>query len=457
MSSAMSATGRTADAGQVVHNALDRYFQEIRTAARKVEAKRTTAAEISLELTEKDASFAAFTEVTDVGLTQVESRTHILDLMRNPGARTTKTMASLLMIARAAAHIRRTGERVLLFTPTSGNKGTALRDAVARAHATGLATPDELRIVMLAPEASRSKLRDCALTGDQTLRTANPVVLARVEQPADVKRLSSEVVQRHAAEILDTTGFRVWYTLDLDNYRIADAVRAFVEAELLPITADSAPRVHAHAVSSAFGLLGYHLGHQLLTEGLPGHAAPARHPGFHLVQQLATADMVTSLLGTKPPDYSYDETVGAWRQDVAAEFPAVTDDPQEVIDPTFYTKEPPTRAQVNEIIARHGGGGIVVSRRECLEHFDRVRALAAAAGIEITADPALIREWSLVKALTGVLLSRERGLLAPDTEVVVHASGYYSDELLPALREEHLTRADTVDDLARAVLAAAHA
>ncbi|GHE35622.1 hypothetical protein CP980_28985 [Streptomyces vinaceus] len=453
----MSETGHAAGSGKVVRNALDRYFEEIRTAARTVEGERTSPADIPLELTGKPAAFAAFTEVTDVGLTRVDQRTHILDLMRNPGARTTKTMASLLMIARAAAHIRRTGERIMLFTPTSGNKGTALRDAVARAHATGLATPDELRIVMLAPEASRNKLRDCALTGDQALRTANPVVLAKVERPADVKQLSSEVVQRHTAEILDTTGFRLWYTLDLDNYRIADAVRAFVEAELLPITADSAPRVHVHAVSSAFGLLGYHLGHRLLTEGLPGYAAPARHPGFHLVQQLATADMVTSLLGTKVPDYTYDATTGLWQQDAVAEFPAVTDDPREVIDPTFYTKEPPTRTQINDIVARHGGGGIVVSRRECLEHFDQVRALAAVAGIEIAADPTLIREWSLVKALTGVLLSRERGLLGPDTDVVVHGSGYYSDELVPALREDHLTRVGTVDDLARAVLAAAHA
>ncbi|WP_316529399.1 DUF6002 family protein [Kitasatospora brasiliensis] len=453
----MSETGQPAVNGQVVHNALDRYFEEIRTAARKVGAERAAAPEIPLELTERPASFAAFTSVTDIGLTQVDPRTHILDLMRNPGARTTKTMASLLMIARAAAHIRRTGERVLLFTPTSGNKGTALRDAVARAYATGLATPDELRIVMLAPDASRSKLRDCALTGDQVLRTANPVVLARVGRPADVKLLSSEVVERHAAEILDTTGFRIWYTLDLDNYRIADAARAFAEAELMPITADSAPRLHVHSVSSAFGLLGYHLGHQLLTEGLPGRAAPARHPGFYLVQQLATADMVTSLLGTKVPDYTYDEAAGVWRQDAALEFPAVTDDPEEVIDSTFYTKEPPTRAQINGIVAHHGGGGIVVSRRECLERFEQVRALAANAGIAIAADPALIREWSLVKALTGVLVSRERGLIGSDTDVVVHGSGYYSDELLPALREEHITRADTVDDLARAVLAAAHA
>ena len=36
--------GRATVTGHVVHNALDRYFQEIRTAARKVTAERTTAA-----------------------------------------------------------------------------------------------------------------------------------------------------------------------------------------------------------------------------------------------------------------------------------------------------------------------------------------------------------------------------------------------------------------------------
>lgn len=453
----MPAVGQAAVTGQVVRNVLDRYFQLIRAAARKAEAARTAPGLIPLEMDAKPAAFTRFTEVTDVGLTQIRPQLYLLDLMRNPGARTTKTVASLLMIARAAAHIRRTGERVLLVTPTSGNKGTALRDAVARAYETGLATPDELRIVMLAPEASRSKLRDCPLTGEQSLRTANPVVVADVERPGDVKELSREVVERSAAEILETTGFRIWYTLDLDNYRIADAVRAFVEAELLPVTERSAPRLHAHAVSSAFGLLGYHLGHQLLGDGATGLPEPALHPGFFLVQQLATADMVTSLLGTKAPQYTYDEAAGLWRQSTTPEFPAVTDHPREVIDATFYTKEPPTRTQVNEIVARHGGGGVVVSRRECLEKFGEVRSLAADAGISIAADPSLIREWSLVKAITGVLVARERSLIAADTDVVVHASGYYSDELLAPLRDEHLTRAATVDDLAKVVLAAAHA
>ncbi|GHH43344.1 DUF6002 family protein [Lentzea cavernae] len=445
----MSAAGKTIVSG-VVPNALSRYFEEIQATARAVAAGRADQPVIPLVPVER---FDAFTDVTDIGLTEVDDHTYLLDLIRNPAVRTTKTVASLLMISRAVSHIRRTGERVLLITPTSGNKGTALRDAVARAYATGIVTPDQLRIVMLAPRASRSKLRGSPLTADATLRTANPLVLAHVDRPADVKLISGEVVARLEQEVLDTTGFRVWYTLDLDNYRIADAVRAFAEAELLPITGDSPPRTHAHAVSSAFGLLGYGLGLRRLAErGTP----VARHPGFFLVQQLATADMVTSLLNTKVPDYEFDAASGLWRQDAAPEFPLVTADPEEVIDSTFYTKAPVTSTEINAIVERHGGGGVVVSKRECLDRFDRVRALAARAGIEV-AEPGLIREWSLVKALTGVLVARERGLIAPGTDVVVHVSGYYSDELIAPMRDDHVVAADTPDEFARVVLAAANA
>src|SRR5262249_2257682 len=81
----------------------------------------------------------------------------LLDLMRNPATSTTKTLASLLIVARAIEFIRRTGQPVIIFTPTSANKGTALRDAVDRALQEGLAGPDQLRIVMLAPESGLGK------------------------------------------------------------------------------------------------------------------------------------------------------------------------------------------------------------------------------------------------------------------------------------------------------------
>jgi hypothetical protein len=450
----MSVAGRETAVTGVVRNALARYHPEIRAAAQLAVAERE--ADLAIPLAPPEI-VPEFTDVTDVGLTEIDRDTFLLDLMRNPGARTTKTMASLLMVSRAVGHIRRTGEKVLIFTPTSGNKGTALRDAVARAYRTGLATPEQLRMVMLVPGNSRAKLRDCALTADAALLAANPVAVADVAQPADVKGLAADVLAEHEELVLDKTGFRIWYTLDLDNYRIADSVRALVEAELLPFTPDSRPRLHAHAVSSAFGLLGYSLGRRLLTEGLTRYPTAAGHPGFFLIQQLATADMVTSLLGKDVPGYGYDRASGCWRQDTAPEFPAATDDPVETIDPTFYTKAPVTRTAVNTIVARHGGGGIVVSKRECLERFGETRALAANAGIDIAADPALIREWSLVKALTGVLLARERGLVRPGTEVVVHASGYYSDELVPPVADRHLSPVRTAADLADVVFGAASA
>lgn len=375
-----------------VRNTLSRYFDDIQTAARAVAAARAEQPPIPLTLSERSPGFDAFADVTDVGLTEVAERLHVLDLMRNPGSHTTKTPASLLMVARAADHVRRTGEGVLILTPTSGNKGTALRDAVARAHAAGLADPERLRIATIVPQASRDKLRACPLAADQDSRRAHPLILAAVGQPAEIKGLAAAVADRYADEILAKNGFRLWFTLDLDNYRIADSLRAFVEAELMPITTDSAPRIHAHAVSSAFGLLGYHLGHRMLAEGRTGLPGPAWHPGFLLVQQLATPDMVTSVLKTEVPRYERDPGTGLFHQDLRPEFPAVTDDPGEVIDPTFYTRNPVTSAAVDDLIGRHGGGGIVVSRRECEARLDTVRALAATAGIDIPAlaDPRVV-------------------------------------------------------------------
>ncbi|MEK8146032.1 DUF6002 family protein [Streptomyces sp. M10(2022)] len=230
-----------------------------------------------LELAAKSAEFTKFTEVTDVGLTQVQSHTYILDLMRNPGARTTKTVASLLMIARAAAHIRRTGERVLLLTPTSGNKGTALRDAVARAYETGLATPDELRIAVLAPR------RRGPAAGLSAHRRAVP---ADGEPDGPRRRQAAgrcEAAQQRGRGTVRRGDLRHYGLPHLVHARPRQLPHRGCGARLrrgrTPATHWAVrARVHAHAVSSAFGLLGYHLGHQLLTDGLPGFAAPATHP-----------------------------------------------------------------------------------------------------------------------------------------------------------------------------------
>jgi uncharacterized protein DUF6002 len=442
----------------VVSNVLARYYAGVREAGRQVTAERgsTRRADVAFDMPELNDRLTKFMDVSDIALTEVDHRLYMMDLMRNPGTRTAKTFASAVMVARAARHFQRTGEPLLLVTPTSGNKGTALRDAVARAYATGLASPADLRIAVLVPRASRDKLRECPLSTDPGLRAVNPVMVADVAKPADVKVLGSQAVQEQAAAIAQATGFRLWYTLDIDNYRTADCVRAFAEADLMPMEADSPSRVQAHAVSSAYGLLGYHLGHQLLADGRwIGPTPPARHPALFLIQHLATPDMVVSLLGITPPDYVRNPGNGLWRQAAEPAFPAVTDDLAETIDPTFYTQAPPTSAQLNPIVKEHGGGGVIVSRRECLDRYDQVRELASHAGIAVETDPSLIREWSLVKGLTGVLVARERGLLDPAADIVLHASGYFTDALIPPVPDTHVTVVGHQQDLARCLFAAA--
>ncbi len=252
-----------------------------------------------------------------------------------------------------------------------------------------------------------------------------------------MKALARSAFERLAGE---RTRFTPWFTLDLDNYRIADTVRACAEAELDPIRPDSAPRLHVHAVSSAYGLLGYHLGVELLRRGDgSGLAAPHRHPGFLLVQQLATPDMVLSLLkgGTGRdllPEYRRGGAADPWRQDGEPNFPAVTDAPDERLDATFYTGAPATSGAINELIGRYGGTGVVVSRRECLDRYEEIAGLLAPLGHHLPQDPADIREWSLVKAFAGAMVAVERGLVAPGTDLLVHGSGFYTDATLAPLR-----------------------
>lgn len=250
-------------------------------------------------------------------------RTALLDLTRNPGTNTTKTFASLLIVARAVEYIRRTGERVLIFSPTSANKGTALRDAVLRAVDTGLVTADQLRVAVLAPGGCRDKQRASRLSADPELRALNPLLCYTGERAEDVKQLGRAFVQRYAQSAHDRAGLNVWFSLELRNYLIADAARAFFEHRVAP-TAGAAPRVHAHAVSSAYGLLGYNLGRDVLEAA--GEAAAADRPGFLLVQHLGTPDMVLHLRRGNfdragVPAYRLED--GLYRQDADPHFPAV--------------------------------------------------------------------------------------------------------------------------------------
>ncbi len=141
-------------------------------------------------------------------------------------------------------------------------------------------------------------------------------------------------------------GTNLWFSLALPNYLVADTARAYFEQDADPTDAAGRPRLHAHAVSSAFGLLGYHRGRTVLERD--GRASAASRPATLLVQHLATSDMVLSLRHggfdrDALPGYRRDAATGLFRQDADEpdpHFPATLHDPDEVLDPTFYTRRP---------------------------------------------------------------------------------------------------------------------
>lgn len=377
----------------------------------------------------------------------------LLDLTGNPGTRTTKTFPSLLIVARAVEYIRRTGEPVMIFSPTSANKGTGLRDAVLRAVSAGLVRPDQLRIVTLAPASCRGKLRQSRLAEDPQLRALNPLLLYTGDEPEAVKPLGREFVDTYADKL---AGVNVWYSLELRNYLVADTARAFFEQRVDPTDAAPRPRWHAHAVSSAFGLLGYHTGRKILEE--TGRADPDTRPGSLLVQHLGTPDMVLNLCHgdfdrANVPSYRVDEDSLLFRRDGDdPHFPAVTYNPDEVLDPTFYTHRPVTSTAMNEIIARHGGDGIVVSLAECITRYPLLRSWLAGSARPLPADFRDLREWSTVMAFTGVLNAIDRGLVPDGHDVVVHGSGSYTTADFDPLDAAAITPVRTVKDIADALL-----
>ncbi|CAM5435536.1 hypothetical protein GCM10010329_52500 [Streptomyces spiroverticillatus] len=369
-------------------------------------------------------------------------RLALLDLMGNPATRTAKTFAALIVVARAIRHVRETGERLLLLTPSSANGATALRDAVLRAVEHGLVTPDELRIACVVPANSVDKVWSSGLSYDAGLRARNPVIVNEGDGTA-VRELARQGAEAFAAEGEHRAGTRVWQAPGLDDHRAADSLRAFYEADFMPLRGGT--RWHAHAVAGAFGLLGHHLGTELLERAAP-HDTP--RPGYLLVQHLRTPDLVLDLHGERrAPVYRLDPASGLYAQHASPHFPARTFDPDESIDPTFCTTHPTTAPLVSSIVREQGGSGIVVSLHECLERYGQARALAGTGGVQLPYDPRHLREWSLVMALTGTLLAIERGLVRAD-EVVVHGSGSYDSGDFTPLPAPTLHTARNPADLA---------
>lgn len=406
-------------------------------------------------LPELDERVRAFLDAATAGWHGIGTyrghRLSLLDLTGNPGTGTTKTFASLVIVARAVEYIRRTGEPVVIFSPTSANKGTALRDAVLRAIDARLVTQEQLRVVVLAPRSCQAKLRASRLSDDERLRELNPLLLYGGDEPEQVKALGRQFVDEHAARF----DANLWFSLELRNYLVADTARAFFEQRADPTdAAGAAPRLHAHAVSSAFGLLGYHKGRDVLEAR--GEASVASRPASLLVQHSATADMVINLRHGDfdrghLPRYQHDPVTGLHTQSSDPRFPQVTYDPDEVLDPTFYTRRPATSPAMNDLIARFGGDGIVVSLAECVERYPRVRSLLAGTGCALPADFRTLREWSVVMAMTGVFNAIDRDLVEPGRDIVVHGTGVYADHHYQPLPASAMTPVATVADIAGAV------
>ena len=440
-----------------VENALARYYDRAREAARLLAAETTPGHpgfQPGFDLPPMSEDLRRYLAASDVSVHELDAyQGHaltLLNMMGNPGTRTTKTFASLLMVARAVHHIRSTGERIAIVTPSSANKATALRDAVQRAVDCGLVTGDELRIAVVVPGAARRKLWSSPLSQDPGRRARNPVITYDGPQRAAVKDLAVSFVDKFGAEAESRTGFRIWYSLAIANYKMADALRALVERDTLG-PAPQAGRLHAHAVSSAYGLLGHAFGHHRLL-GSEGTA-----PRYLLVQHLDTPDMVLHLRHgdfsrAHLPEFAYDPATGLHRQDADPRFPAVTADPGETLETTFYTQTPVTAEEMSGLIHRQGGDGIVVSLHECFSRYPQIRALLGAAGLSLPADPRLLREWSLVMAFTGVLNAADRGLLGAGDDIVVHGSGSYHTGDFTELAEAAVTPVADVDELADVII-----
>jgi hypothetical protein len=450
---------RTSPAARVgsdlLPNALTHYYDELSRVLDHAAAQAPTGSAEQFapgwRLPEPSPELDAFFGASDISVhdlgTYRDTRLRLLNLMHNPRTRTTKTFASLMIVARAVAHIRLTGEAVMIITPSSANKATALRDAVQRAHECGLVTAEELNILCVVPSTSRHKLWRSRLGDDPELRRRNPLAVLDTDEPGQVKALAREVADTEAAALRARHGVRLWHSLELANYAVADTARALFERDHLP----AAPRLHAHSVSSAFGLLGHFYGQQWHT----GQEWPSTGAGYFLVQHLGTPDMVASLhrhsFGYRP---AWQASQGLYTQRTDPRFPSVAYAPDEEIDSTFYTRTPATSTRMNEIIGHQGGGGIVVSLPECLARYPHIRQLLEPAGVLLPADPRQLREWSLVMAVTGVLNAADRDLLdLPD--VLVHGSGSYHTGDYQAPETDQLRPFGSVGDLRQLVHAAA--
>ncbi|HEF4758798.1 TPA: hypothetical protein SAN82_001202 [Pseudomonas putida] len=407
---------------------IERYYDLIVSSSSEFETSTSDGAfEPSMRLPELDSRMKSFLSVATAQLFEIGSYRgvplRLFDLRQNENTQTTKTFASTLIVARAIRHIQETGDNILLFSPSSGNKAIALRDAVLRALKAKLVHPEQLRIVTLTPMQTIGKLRKTELYDNPRLRDLNPVFVLDTESPEAVKVVGQQFKELFNRQPVGDS--KLWHSLRLENYRFSDQVRAFFDFEYGDAWDTDRKTVHVHAVSSAYGLLGYCSGVELLK----CQREKVSTPSFLLVQHLATSDMVLHLLdgnfeGASTPRY-IQEGNGLWTQSESAYFPAKTWSPAEILEPTFYTHQPPTAVEMSKYVRASGGSGIVVSLYECMQRYSECAHLLASTPVRLPDDPRDLKEWSLVMAMTGCLNAIDRELLEGVDGFTIHASGTY--------------------------------
>ncbi|MHC8342076.1 DUF6002 family protein [Pseudomonas sp. RT6P73] len=177
---------------QVPVSVIERYYDLIVSSAADFEVSSCgDTFEPSMKLPALDTRMQAFLSVATAQFFELGRYCgmplRLFDLRQNANTQTTKTFASTLIVARAIRHIQDTGDSILLFSPSSGNKAIALRDAVLRALKAKLVHPEQLRIVTLTPAQTIGKLRRTELYDDPRLRALNPLFVLDAESPEAVK------------------------------------------------------------------------------------------------------------------------------------------------------------------------------------------------------------------------------------------------------------------------------
>jgi len=429
---------------------LERYYDLIVSSATNFEVDHCSDAfEPAMKLPQLDSRMQSFLSVATAQFFEIGCYRGIplrlFDLRQNVSTQTTKTFASTLIVARAIRHIQDTGDSILLFSPSSGNKAIALRDAVLRALKAKLVHPEQLRIVTLTPSQTIGKIRRTELYDDDQLRALNPVFILDATSPEAVKVVGQQFKELFSHNPLGE--LKLWHSLRLENYRFSDQARAFFDFEYGDAWDTDRKTVHVHAVSSAYGLLGYCSGVEVLKQ----QNKPVSTPSFLLVQHLATSDMVLHLLdgnfeGASTPSYKQSSN-GLWTQSGSPYFPTTTWSPDEILEPTFYTHLPATATEMSGLVKANGGAGIVVSLYECMQRYSECAQLLTSTPVKLPADPRDLKEWSLVMALTGCLNAIDRQLLIGMDGCTIHASGSYCRQDYEAMPTDGLSFVSSAEEM----------